>query len=491
MSNDYGEGVSRVLDPTFTQFLSVIWQAGLPPLDSEFNLSGDLAALLSQQQVLRGTSSGWLGDDTNPSKVYATDPTWSNWFQFGRQRATDKQSIMWANVNGWLVPVSGTQTGNPPGSPDNLDTFNRILLDPSPNSAGDARCDFIFLEVWRARIAPYPSTLNKPNASALYKLGNVEGGFSYLPDDLMDPAIGEETTERVQLQSRIRVVKGLINLSTNPDGFDQTVVKSQAAQATPPSVGGYAFTNMREELGDPGLWRSGDGNPGNSLGTVDGYCYAIPIAAVFRRNSILWTSDPSPNLNGGFNRNPTAVDRTGTLTFSTVPTLAADLSASATSLTLVSATNIPLPASSSTPIYIQIGDEILTYQGTPAISGTTVSGLARGISGTVAEVHKAGATIRVLSSRPDGLFSDQVASTDILDLRHVVKPAWDYDSLLRSNLDRLLKGQLRATWKNDGCMRILRKTNSTLSLNFTMFSVQSTICAVTLGPSTNCTMAST
>ena len=450
MSNDYGEGVSRVLDPTFTQFLSVIWQAGLPPLDSEFNLSGDLAALLSQQQVLRGTSSGWLGDDTNPSKVYATDPTWSNWFQFGRQRATDKQSIMWANVNGWLIAVSGTQTGLPPGSPNDQDTFNRILLDPSPNSAGDARCDFIFLEVWRARIAPYPSTLNKPNASALYKLGNVEGGFSYLPDDLMDPAIGEETTERVQLQSRIRVVKGLINLSTNPDGFDQTVVKSQAAQATPPSVGGYAFTNMREELGDPGLWRSGDGNPGNSLGTVDGYCYAIPIAAVFRRNSILWTSDPSPNLNGGFNRNPTAVDRTGTLTFSTVPTLAADLSASATSLTLVSATNIPLPASSSTPIYIQIGDEILTYQGTPAISGTTVSGLARGISGTVAEVHKAGATIRVLSSRPDGLFSDQVASTDILDLRHVVKPAWDYDSLLRSNLDRLLKGQLRATWKRNG-----------------------------------------
>ena len=447
MSNNYGAGVSRVLDPATTQFLSVLWQEGLPPLDSEWNLVGDLAAGWDRQKVLLGTPSGWFGNDINPSKDYQTDPTWSNWFKFGRQRSGDKQSIMWAAVNGWLVPVTGTQTGDPPGSPDDVDTWNKILLDPPPGLTGDARPDFVFLEVWKARVGPYPSTLNKPNGSAIYKYGNIEGGFSYLADDILDPAIGEETTERIQLQYRIRVVKGLINLATNPDGFDPTAVKAQGAQPTPPSVGGYTFTNMREELGDPGLWRAGDGTA-NVLGTVDGYVYAIPICIVFRRNAILWAGEPAQNLNGGFNRNPTAVDRTGTLTFSTVPTLATDLSASAFSATLVSALSIPLPANPSSAVTIKIDEELITYS---VISGVNVTLTSRGVNGTAATIHKAGATITVVSTRPDGLYSDQVTGTDIHDLRHAVNPAgFNYTNMLRSNLDKLLRGQLRANWKRTG-----------------------------------------
>lgn len=446
MSNDYGDGVSRVLDPAATQFLSVIWQEGACPLDSEWNLVGDLAAGWDRQKVLSGIPSGWLGNDINPSKDFQTDPTWSNWFKFGRQRSGDKQSIMWANVNGWLVPVTGTNTGDPPGSPDDTDTWNRILLDPPPGSAGDARADFVFLEVWKARISTYPSDINKPNGSSVYRYGNVEGGYSYLPDDLTDPEIGEPTTERIQLQYRIRVVKGLINLSTNPDGFDQAVVKAQGTQETPPSVGGFSFTNMREDLGDPGLWRAGDGDANNSLGTVDGYVYSIPICVVFRRNAILWAGEPAQNLNGGFNRNPLAVDRTGTATFSTVPTLAADISASDPSATLISVSNIPIPATSAG--LIKIDEELITYSG---ISSTTITLAGRGVNGTAAAVHKAGATVTVVSTRPDGLYSDQVTGTDILDLRHAVNPAgFNYSSLLRSNLDKLLKGQLRANWKRTG-----------------------------------------
>jgi hypothetical protein len=447
MSNDYGDGVSRVLDPASTQILNIIWQEGACPLDSEWNLAGDLAAGLNRQQILSGIPSGWLGNDINPSKDYQTDPTWSNWFKFGRQRSGDKQSIMWANVNGWLIPVTGTKTGDPPGGPNNTDTWDKILLDPPPGSAGDARADFIFLEVWKARVSPYPSTLNKPNGSAIYRYGNVEGGQSYLPDDLIDPEIGEATTERIQLQYRIRVVKGLINLSTNPDGFDQSVVKAQGTQATPPSVGGYTFTNMREELGDPGLWRAGDGSA-NTLGTVDGYSYAIPIAIVFRRNSILWAGEPAQNLNGGFNRNPSAVDRTGTTTFSTIPILAADLSSSALSATLVSASNIPLPATPTSTVLIKIDEELITYS---SISGTNTTLTGRGVNGTAAAIHYAGAPITVVSTRPDGLYSDQVTITDILDLRHAVNPAgFNYTNLLKSNLDKLLKGQLRSNWKRTG-----------------------------------------
>ena len=445
MSNNYGSGVSRVLDPTATQYLLTLWQEGKPPCDAELNLLQDIATDWRKKIVLRGTPSGWLGNDTNNLSSYITSPTWSNWFQFGRQRSGESQAVCWAVVNGWVVPVTGTRTGTPPGSPDNVDTWNKIALDPPPANAGDTRIDFVFLEVWLARVPPNPSTLNKPAASAVYRYGNVEGGASFITDDIQDPSLGFETTERIQLQYRIRVAKGIVGLTSVPDGFDPTQVFGQGGAGAATS---YTFSNMRQTLGDPGLWRAGDGNSANALATVDGYSYAIPITAVFRRNSSTWNGDPSPNLNGGFNRNPVAVDRTGVLTFSTVPTLGSLLSSSSTSATLASASNIPLPATPATPVLIKIGDEYMTYT---AITGTTLGGLTRAQNGTRAEAHASGSTITVVSGRPDGLFSDQVASSDILDLRHVVNPnGFDYEALLSQNLDKLLRGSLRANWKRSG-----------------------------------------
>jgi hypothetical protein len=186
---------------------------------------------------------------------------------------------------------------------------------------------------------------------------------------------------------------------------------------------------------------------------VDGYTYAIPLCAVFRRNTDPWNGDPSQNLNGGFNRNPTATDRTGYKTFSTMPTLAADMNATQLTATLVSAANLPMPTSPLTDVLIQIDDEILSYS---VITGTILTltsprGLGNGLDGTRAEAHKAGAVIKVLSGRPDGLYSDQIAKTDIYDLRHAVNPnGFDYQALLKGNLDRLLRGQLRSNWKRSG-----------------------------------------
>ena len=444
MADKFGSGVSRVLDPKQAQVTQVIWQQNKPPLDAELNFMQQVDADWRQQIVLRNSPSGWLGNEVNPSKDFVTNASWSNWFQFGRQRSGEKRSIMWAVVNGWVVPVTGTKTGTPPGAPNNVDVTNKVTLDPPPSNSGDFRSDFVFLEVWQARVPSTPSALNKPSSTAIYRYGNVEGGYSYLSDDIQDPAIGFETTQRVQVQYRLRVVKGLIGLATYPDGFDTTAVKAQGASS---AVTSFTFSNMRQELGDAGLWRAGDGTD-NALGTVDGYSYAIPLCVVFRRNSVAWAPDTSQNLNGGFSRNPTAVDRTGYKTFSTTPALAALLTSSATTFTLASATNIPLPASPASPVLIQIGDELLTYA---SITGTTVSGVTRGVNGTIAEAHQSGSVVKVLSGRPDGLFADQVTSTDVLDLRHVVNPnGFDYNALLQTNLDKLLKGQLRANWKRSG-----------------------------------------
>ena len=446
MAENLGPGVSRVLEAADTAFEDVVFQAGKPPCDAEFILQGDIATTAVRSDVLRGVPSGFLGNETNTQSAYLTNSLWSNWFKFGPQRTGELQSVQWANVHGWLIPVTGTRTGTPPGSPNNVDSTNIIALDPPPANSGDFRIDFVFLEVWKARIQPNPSATNKPASSAIYRYGNVEGGFSFLADDLVDPTLGFETTQRTQIQYRIRVVKGLVGLTSNPDGFDPVVVKAQGAATTPTS---YTFTNMRQALGDPGLWRAGDGTQ-NALGTVDGYSYAIPISAIFRRNSVSWLGEPSQNLNGGFSRNPTAVDRTGIKTFSTVPTLSANLSAVATSASLVSALNIPLPINPATPVLIQIGDELMTY--VSINTGTnTINTLTRGVNGTVGEFHKAGSVVRIMSGRPDGLFSDQIALTDILDLRHCVNPnGFDYDSLLNGSLDKLLRGQLRSNWKRSG-----------------------------------------
>ena len=451
MASNLGPGVSRVLDPNGREFLEVILQQGKPPMDAEFNLLQELATGISRRAILRDVPSGWLGNETNSMAEYVTNPTWSNWFRFGTQRTGEKQAVMWAAVNGWLVPVTGTRTGSPPGTPNDTDTWNLISLDPPPANSGDFRTDFVFLEVWQARVAPNPSTTNKPTSSTLWKYGNVENGCSFLPDDLVDPALGFETSQRVQLQYRIRVVRGILGLSTYADGFDPSVVKAKGAYdpSNPETATSYTFQNMRQDLNDAGLWRAGDGTA-NNLGTVDGYVYAIPLCAVFRRNGVVWTGEPSPNLNGGFNRNPTAIDRTGVKTFSTIPTLASAMSSTATSLTLVSASNLPLSSTPATPVYIQIGNEVMTYT---SITGTNINGLSRGIAvaGTVAESHAAGDTIKVISSRPDELYSDQVVVTDILDLRHLVNSnGFNYQALLRSNFDKLLKGELRANWKRSG-----------------------------------------
>ena len=449
MSSNYGPNVSRVLDPTGTQYTNIVWQQGRVPLDSEFSLGLNLAMNVSQRAVLRGTPSGWLGNETNNSEVFLTDPSWSNWFKFGNQQAsTELDAVTWAVVNGWLIPVVGTLTGYPPGSFDNSSTWNRITLPPAPSTAGLSRLDFVFLEVWLARIPPSPSPLNKPSSAYVYRFGNVEGGMSFLPDDLVDPSLGIETTERVQLQYRIRVVKGPIGLTNYPDGFDPTAVFAQGG--LPTGVTTVPFTNMRDTLGDPGLWRAGDGNgASNPFGSVDGYVYAIPLTGVFRRNSTAWGGNPNANLNGSFDRNPTAIDRTGIKTFSTVATLASDMTADANTFTLVNAANIALPLTPDAPVLIRIGDELLTYKPITGVTGTVVA--RGGVQGTRAELHRAGAVVSVVSSRPDGLFADQITHTDLIDLRHVVNPnGFNYAALLRYNLDKLLRGSLHSTWKYSG-----------------------------------------
>lgn len=456
MSEDFGNGVSRTLSAAQRQFQQVVWQAYKPPLDSELNLGQQIDTEKLANLIRAEMHSGFLLDPFAADRDFLTSDAWSNWFKFGRADSNEEAPSIWANVNGWIIPVTGTDVADG-------DTSNRLNLFPPPGS--DSRIDLIFLEVWRAQVAPTPSTVNKPSASTLYKYGNVEFGGTNLADDLEDPAIGIETTERVQIQYRIRVVgrgTGLgqsVDLATYPDGLDDPNVLAQGASAAP--VAGFAFQNMRETLGDPGLWRSGNGDPMSALGTVDGYVYAIPICAVFRRNSasfVARTNGGNANQNGAFNRNPITATITdpveATRTFGAI-SLTNAIDANTTGTVQVSGLagsgfdNVDIDWSST---FLVIGGEII---GIDSVSTATTPGTmvirttgGRGRGGTQARPHAAGTAITFYNFRADGKFSDQIHPDDVLDLRKGVTPGqWDYQALLAHNLGKLFANTLKSSYK--------------------------------------------
>ena len=448
-TNPLGSGVSRYIDGRDKQLGAVVYQANKPPLDSELNLIS-LAEMEARAEAIRSVmASGWLMDEADTKADYFTDPSYSNLLYFGRQTSGEVRNLLWAAVNGWMVPVAGTQTGAPPLSPNDTDTWNRIELNPPNTSTGGNRAEFMFLEVWLQRIDVDPAlpavAPGKPQRGFIYRFGNVEGGFTYLPDDLIDPLLNYETTKRIQLQYRIRVVAD-INVAQYPEGFDPTLVFAQGALTATSAV---AFESMREQLGDPGLWRAGTGDP-TTFGTVDGYVYAIPISAVFRRNSAGF-SDVG-NLAGAFNRNSLATTRNGATVFTSSVSLPVDITETDTSFTLTSVSGTVLSTINSYgEAYFRIDDEIVrvnnvTQTGPTAFDVT----LDRGQLQTTIRGHLSGTELVPYTVRPDGLYADQVTQTDILDLRHSVADKFDYDSILKTNLTELMKGNLRTAWKRFG-----------------------------------------
>jgi hypothetical protein len=456
MAQDFGTGVTRTLSAIERQFQVVVWQAGKPPLDSELNLMMQADWERVSNVVRAQMHSGWLTDPFASDKDFITEENWANWFKVGRPQANQQAPVLWASVNGWIVPVTGTGLDGDPS--------NRVNLFPAPST--DSRIDFVFLEVWLAQVAPNPSEVNKPSGSKVYRWGNTEYGGTNIDDDLQDPSIGFETTERVQLQYRLRVFgrgAGLgdsVDLSTFPDGLDDPNVLAQGASDAPQV--GLVWSNMRETLGDSGLWRSGDGNADNALGTVDGYTYAIPLCAVFRRNTasfVAQTSAGNANQNGSLDRNPVSaaiVDPVeGTRTFTSV-TLTSAISATDTGAVQVEGlANSGLDNPNidwASDYFLVIDQEVIRISGvdtttTPGTVTILASG-GRGRNGTAATRHEPGAQIKFYVFRPDRKTSDMISPTDILDLRKSVTPgSWDYQALLQHNLGKLFTNELRSSYK--------------------------------------------
>jgi hypothetical protein len=280
-----GTAVSGYDVPEGRAWESVVFQAGLSVLDRELNLAQGIEALRS------GMPSGWVASDfLNSSNAVS-----GIFNQIAVANTLEIPNGLRAHVNGWSVVVQHT---NATGS-------NRVSLGAAPASA--QRCDFVLLEVWRRLIAASPISVGKSATGKIWQQGNVatdsanDASLNY-PDDLLEVNVGSETTKRVQIQYRLRVVS-LANIFAAPYGMTDSnvVANSVPGSAAAPNGTATSFTYVNQGVnGDPGLWRSGDGDPGNNLGTVDGYMYALPLLAVFRRNTGAF--DRLTNQNGGSGR---------------------------------------------------------------------------------------------------------------------------------------------------------------------------------------------
>lgn len=290
MAKDYGAAVSGFLDPEGRNWETTVYQSGKPVLDSELNLVQDTEQDLERRFRRRSVPSGWIAADfLNTSDAISPIFTASV-----NANELEVPQDLRAHVNGWLIRVANT----------NSNTANLLDLGASPTGAGTKRTDLVILEVWRRLLAASPDTTGKSGSGRIWWYGNVKidpaDDLSLnFADDILDGAVGSETTKRVQVQYRLRVIQG-VDVFAYPFGIeDPTVVANSvpASAAAPDGVAtAYAYANQ-SSLGDPGLWVAGDGNPANTLGTVDGYMYAIPLMAVIRRNDTAF--DRNTNHNGG------------------------------------------------------------------------------------------------------------------------------------------------------------------------------------------------
>jgi len=290
-TKNFGAGVSAYLDVDGRNFETTVYQASKPVLDSELNQIQDIDQARSRS-LFQLAQSGWLSKD-----ILETSSHSAGIFITSAVANQLKLPPLKALVNGW--PIIVDSTGG---------TTNNVLsLGAPPAGAGSLRTDFVILEVWRRLLSASPSTVGKSQTARIWRNGNVKiaGGDDValnFVDDILDAGVGSETTKRVQVQYRLRVVAG-IDLNTYPSGIaDPTVLAfSVPTNAATPDGSATAFNyTLQSSAGDGGLWRAGDGNPANTIGSVDGYIYGIPVCAVFRRNAAAFARDT--NHNGGSGR---------------------------------------------------------------------------------------------------------------------------------------------------------------------------------------------
>jgi len=281
--------VSRTLDPTSRSFTTVVGKHDRRITDADINLIQDVQDLKNQMRIDNQIFSGALA-----YSPYVFDPTKENIFKIP---AFD---VMF---NGEVVSIGGANSPDP--------SFNSVTL-PSPGPIGainneQASIYVVFVELWYQWLDPVSGAgyFTSGGQNFMFPNGCVQADSSTLiPDDVIDPFQGLNTTSRSQIQWKIRVapISLFYDFTQYRYGLDPganlayETIFGQAYLSTAPNTASltYAFTNMGTVNGDYGLWRAGDGAPVPVIPTLDGYTYAIPLAVVFQRTTGLFNPAFNP-----------------------------------------------------------------------------------------------------------------------------------------------------------------------------------------------------
>lgn len=300
--------VSRTLQSKNRFWSNVVWRTGKPALDSEWNLINDLSFETLTNLIRSDTPSGWL--ELGPNR-FSTNSGIADNFQFftaKNQQALDIPNVV---VNGWPMIIGGINWPNT--------SVNSIPLNAASVASSDFRNDFVFLEVWRAQVRSRDENnnkiaQNKPSLTEVYAYGNTQFGGTHFPDDIVDETIkpsvdGIETSQRVQVQYRIRTVSNVTFGDDLSTGFEDVSIQGQGANPNPQVVN-FEFTNMKDTLNDAGLFRSGDGDEASrtALKTVDGFTYAIPMFKIFRRTQAAYSDTGGTESEASNNQQGNAAD---------------------------------------------------------------------------------------------------------------------------------------------------------------------------------------
>ena len=291
----YGGGVSQdpqAVVPGGGQFTAeqhswetVVFQQGRNPIDWEVELLQEINSDYGNRDLLQKLHpSGFTSDildrsDLSNFYIFQKDQPGSIALAVPNIFATKSADMI---INGWRLKFEYSDSA--------ITGSNLITLDVPPVVPTTGRVDLVFIEAWRALIKPIPDTINKSATGLIFRHGNVKApDLVNLADDILDPVVLSETALRVQIQYRYRVINN-VDITTFPDGLDDlAVIFANSTPTYGPFVPDGALTiyNYVKHPTDPGLWVAGLGNviSAGILGTVDGFMYAIPLCAIFRRNS--------------------------------------------------------------------------------------------------------------------------------------------------------------------------------------------------------------
>jgi len=275
MAKNLGPNVSRVLEQEGRSWLDVVFQQKRPPLDSEWNLVQEIQNYKHAKALKKATPSGFLSLSdikTAPENREDLTSSWVNALIIKNPCAI---------INGWYVQVQGGTNQFQPNAQQNIweelsgDATEIAIIGEASPQVG-YREDLIFLEVWQKLIE---------TEDQVPMHGFVQSSLANNDNDLIDPNIEIETSKRIQIQYRIRWIKGVDFVSyRNGLGHPACFAKGPLGEENT----SYSF---RQHPEDAGLWISGDGSyqSQQDLETVDGFMYAIPIARVHRRNRVAYS----------------------------------------------------------------------------------------------------------------------------------------------------------------------------------------------------------